>query len=192
MTTLEPAHAENREPRSRPFSLLDIMAIVAATAMGLAPAKGSLAAVTVARISNPARMIDLQMVVLPVLIAWSVLGLVLFVCRHGSSLRYLLNRPRFLMCLAALLSTLSVLVTLSLPCQLQYPASSVSNFVNTLTTLSHDTGLLVAGVWVGTVFTTTPRREFDWADRFGRIVGVGWVGLLLQSLCIPTVSYLCK
>jgi hypothetical protein len=192
-------------PRCRPFTVLDAMILVAATAGGLAlirvledphdwwdwrdifhPGSRSISAIfdsinsALLKIVEPAWMLTLALACLHFRKPWP-------------KPRRLAREPGFVACGAVLIaSALRVLGALlgSLELAASQPGArtDVGIFATAWETTAGDTwpwlGLTVASVWGLLVVTQTLRPQRNWIDRAGRILGGYWLAISFANAVV--------
>jgi hypothetical protein len=162
---------------ARKLTLADIMLLVAATAIGLAFTRslghlppGSLHQVALAS---------------PVLAAWSVAMLVLRLRQPRPRLSRLVKQPGAIACgLATLLVLTGGGILLVTAASGAAPRGSRVGWGGTywapwwagpMHRLSITIGAAIVGAWVSEALGRRRRPEASWIDRFGRVLGAGWV-----------------
>ncbi len=183
----QPSTTTDRPRGRRRFTLLDALALIAATALGLAPMRGEIAfrgAQPLARIPNARALAFLTMsieAVGPLLASWTLAALALRLRSPRPSLRRLTRQPGFAANAAVILCLLTELV-LVVVSMLAHPAQRlpfVTTMARTLGVSSHMAASGVAGAWLVLALGGLWRPEPSWIDRLGRFLGGSWLGLFL-------------
>lgn len=172
-------------PTRRSITLLDVLALIGATAVGLALLRVSISGIRDRPPSRAAgaltqvRITAGQTYASCFLAPWS-LALAALNLRgpRASSLR-VARGPGFIACAAA---TTGVALYVAL-CSLQF---AMGRLVLSPVALSRITGsfadsaaLMVAGAWMSLVLDTRWRTEPNWIGWAGRVVGIGWMAIYL-------------
>lgn len=168
------------EPARRPIFLSDLMALVAATAAGLAAGKVYLwhlprlgwQAETQARYAGLAA--------LPLLGAWSLALLALRARPPRRGLRDALRHPGTLALAAACVAAAARLAVLLVSSRLApgWRGLAASWWATALRELAAVGGLAVLTSWFVLAVAGRRRPGRDWIDRLATLVAVGWVAML--------------
>jgi hypothetical protein len=172
-------------PTERRFTLADGLALVAATAAGLALMRVAFGA-TLAMIlrditylpSRPEEVLDrvatlLLVLVMSCLATWTVAVALLVLRRPRPGLRRLVRRPGAMACLAAGVATLA-----NLAIYLAAEGSrlaEMSNWAGPILVSSILAGTAVASCWLTMAASGRWRAERAWLDRLGRALGFAWL-----------------
>jgi hypothetical protein len=160
----------------RPFTILDAMILVGASAVGLALARTIL--------DDALRMPHSPMwVARPItyfLFAWTIAFIPLRLRRPQPRLERLMLQPGMAACTAVfIVAAIDAIAWTTYEAQHwpRFAESTVSRFWRGE---SHHPGPVVAMTWLGLVLSRRWRPESSWLDRLGRTIGVLW---LLTLLC---------
>jgi hypothetical protein len=188
----------------RPFSLLDAMVLVAATAVGLGAARGmhdilrDATDMDTPRLADPVGRSLLEAarwsaLGYPLIVAWTLaLVLLLFLSRRfRPSFKSLLERPGPTACAAAAMAlaiqTINV-ITLAVVLMANngtvFPSAVTARFLVLAVTpyLGVNLGmprLAVTVAWTGLALSGRWQPEPNWLDRAGRLIGLAWVVLMV-------------
>ena len=169
----------------RRFTLLDVMILVAATAVGIAAARGYLGAEGRACVwTNPSW--DFYRVRIaaaaPCLTAW---GLALLGLRLGTPrrrLRRLIWQPGFSACLAEMVGVASALLRSALPPYQMMTQDQQDIWILMLVVkLAPSVVPAIATTWLLILLGGRWRRRSDWIDGAGRMLGLAWFVMFLAS-----------
>ncbi len=188
-------------PRCRPFTVLDAMILVAATAVGLWGGNlvwfvlgtnweslfGDLGDVRNFGYIH-ACLTGIAFAAMPVMWVWTLTMPLLGLRRPRPTLRRLCRQPGFAACVAVFITTtiiaLSCLASEAHSLKPNYRARLETELVNNLgwDFVTAPFGFVVAGVWVLFALGKMSRRDPGWFDRTGRVLGAYWVVELVLSL----------
>jgi hypothetical protein len=190
---------EAEATETRRFGLADLMILVVGTAVGLAPLKTNWNALKDPQIW-PLRgwgvaayeKTNLFLAcVSPMLLSLTIASLVLAARRPRLPLGRMARRPGFVLCLAPL-AGFAHAATITLagyleyrqgldPQARQYDDIWVGGQYLARVTGPQNAGMATLGAWVAVVCCGLPWRAADWRDRLGRVMGAGWLVLLLAT-----------
>jgi hypothetical protein len=180
--------------RHRRLSLLDTMVMIAATALGILPARWTFGQHQETKFSNAAQRVVYAAndFLPPLLVAWSLAGLILGLVRHRLSRRALARHPGFVACLIAFLLTVYSVATSFMSRAVRTPDQIGQHYLNLHFTLSDDVGPAIAGAWlvqalIGCRFFRSTGVEF-----LGCLVGLGWVGMFFVTTMLPWLTILAE
>lgn len=180
------AHGEVRR-----FTLVDAMALIAATAAGLTIFRGNPMAVFVHLPDTWSLKAGLERVVywvaaaVPCIVMWMLALLILRLRRPRPRLRCVARQPGAVACLAAVM-VVAVGSATATPARItsaiqqdgwrdfQLHWSIYLTFINLQTCVSY----AVAASWSTLALGGFWRPERSWIDRAGRVLGVFWVGVI--------------
>lgn len=189
MQSVDDPIANEAPARCRPFTVLDAMVLVAATAVGLA---GCLHLYGL-RLPGCPSVLARE---LPMLTSWTVALVGLRLRKPRPERRLMLSQPGAAACATVLLFLaltpvvgvlswgIKALLSAYTPLQ---PRGWV--WSGTLILLGSGTcGAVVAGAWLVLAVSGLRRPEPGWLDRLGRIAGVCWVAhlVIIAGLVFPT------
>jgi hypothetical protein len=185
----------------RRFTLLDAMVVILALAAGLGVLKhqiGLISWIGVQTLFERFRAwsqrdysklailaIELTM---PMALATTIAVLVLRLRQPRPRWRRLTRQPGFVACLAA--SSTSAFAGFAGLLNIAFqPAGFIVNFTDPFGIFGMALGgLAVALLWVVFSLAGLWRPEPSWIDRAGRVVGVGWIGMLVASWTVLIVE----
>jgi hypothetical protein len=163
-----------RRRRCRRLTILDVMILVAGSALGFALARTLVSDSTSLRIllSRPAPffLLGLTLAYLPIRLK-----------QPRPPLRRLIVQPGMAACLAV--SIVVVIDAISWGIfWARLKSGDATNMVARFWRLSHEhPGPAVLAVWLGLILSRRWRPEPGWIDRFGRLIGVLWLLTLLSD-----------
>jgi hypothetical protein len=171
----------------RRITLLDLLTLIAATAVGLAllrisikgmqdwPTAVSAGALAASRIGAG------QTYASCLLAPWSLALLALDLRGSRTSPRRAARGPGFIACAAATAGVALYLVACSIQFatgRLSLSPAAVSRITGVFDTYA---ALVVAGAWLSLVLDSRWRAETNWIGWAGRVVGIGWIGCHLLT-----------
>jgi magnesium-transporting ATPase (P-type) len=182
--------------RYRPFNLVDGMFLIAATAIGIAPIRFTISLQRQMAIGGGRghRHVFQSYVfaacefLTPLLIAWSIAGLILYFRRPFSSCRELSRQPGFVACLLVVIVTLYYLITVAVPRLLPDATDVGATWVSLARLFPRQVGLAVGAGWLVIGLQRRWVRGETWADRFGCLIGWCWIGSFLVVTMYPLVT----
>src|SRR5262245_19496633 len=175
--------------RQRRFGLLDLMIVIAAIALGLAPfgmLERGLDRV-LGRSPGQYRITRFGTYAVPPLAALTLAALVRSLIPPRPPLRRLARRPGFLACAAAV-ACLAVIGTAEVGWGLskRFPPQVWDTQIAFLVRgLADPVGGMVAGAWLSLVLRGAWRGGEDPSDRLGQALGVGWIIVLVLHCFRP-------
>jgi hypothetical protein len=174
-------------PTRRKVTLLDLVTLIAATAVGLALLRVSIDGMEDRLLARSrgaliqSRITTGRTYASCFLAPWSVALLVLKLRAPRASSQRIEKEPGFIACVAAT-SGVALYVIL---CIIQF-AMTMGKLRFTPVAISRITGsldnyaaLMVTGAWLSLVLDSRWRSETDWVGSAGRIVGISWIGVFL-------------
>lgn len=169
------------------LSLLDAMVMIAATALGILPARWTLGEHQKTKFSNLAQRVVYAAndFLPPVLVAWSVAVLILGLVGHRLSRRAIARRPGFIACLTAVLFTVYAVAVSFMFRVLQDPEQIGQHYLNLLFTLSNYVGPSIAGAWLVHALIGSRFFRATGVELMGCLVGLGWVGMFFITTMLP-------
>jgi hypothetical protein len=174
-------------PPRRRFTMLDILVLVAATAVGLASARWYPAVEGLRTSTRPlndriANAVYLASnVTVPLLLAWSVADLILCLRGPRPPIRRLARQPG---AIAALVATAVGVFDLAVVIAgvASHPGHTMT-FVARVRIMASNAPMVIApgvfGAWMTLALCGLWRPDRSWLDRFGRVLGLAWIGLSL-------------
>jgi hypothetical protein len=183
----------------RPFTLRDAMLLIAATAIGLGAARGchdpfwSRSNRTVEIGSFDAIALEVSrwiLVALPMAWAWTVALLVIGLQGPRAGLRPRISLPGSAACGAATIALvidatnlLAILTAVALQEGIVWDQDIAAFLYDGMIELSipgiGSPGIAVTVAWVTLAVTGRWQPEPSWIDRAGRLMGLGWIGLMM-------------
>ncbi len=165
-------------------TLLDLLVLIAATALGLALVRISIRGFAARPPSRTAtqtvRSITMAETYASCLLApWSLVLLALSLWRPKISFRRMARGPGFMACAAATAGValyLAVCSTQVAMGRLSLEPATISRITASFATYAP---LMVAGAWLSVVLGSRWRAETSWVGWAGRGLGIGWIGLFL-------------
>jgi hypothetical protein len=170
----------------RRITLLDLLILVAATAVGLALLRVCMSVLTTETLSNqPGALIRSYIIraesyAVALLAPWSVALLVLSLRRPRLPFARLARGPGFIACAAAT-SGMAIHLTLCLAQFLRIgrPTLNAVSAWSITHEFVNNASMMIAGSWLTLALGARWRRETNWVGWAGRILGLGWIGLFL-------------
>jgi hypothetical protein len=169
----------------RRITLLDLLVLIAATAVGLVLLRVSMKGMEarpVARYSGAlaaSYITTIQTYTSCLMAPWSLALLGLNLRQPRASFRRIARGPGFVACVTA---TAGVALYLTV-CLAQYSRGKLAfgpAAVSRITgTFHNQAALMVAGGWLALALGSRWRAETSWPGRGGLALGVGWIGLFL-------------
>ncbi len=177
------------EPRlARRFSLLDAMALVAATAVGLALHRAFWSeAPPFVQARDPRGILLRVMIFLtPLAAMWTAAVLALSTRPRQRRWRRVFLRPGAAVCCAAVSALVVGIAVLGFGLGAGSPYFLISSLM--LFGLPTTAGATVVSTWILLILVQGYRPSADWADRLGRLLGLywmAWLPILAWSLVGP-------
>jgi hypothetical protein len=167
------------------ITLLDLLVLTAATALGLALMRAAIDGIQGRSLARSAgaliqsRMTAGQTYASCLLAPWSLALLALNLRAPRAPSQPVARGPGFVACVVA---TTGVALYIAL-CSLQFAMGKLLLSPEALSRIAgvfHNyAGLMVAGAWLSLVLESRWRSETNWIGWAGRIVGIGWIGVFL-------------
>jgi hypothetical protein len=184
-----------RNTSERPFTIVDAMILIAATAVGLGVIRDWTAPVftyvlRTHEVPSPSGLLMIaELTLVPILFYWTIAVVGIRLRRPRPSLRRLGRQPGLVACLAVILATL---ISFSIG---RYPVlfsgkAQPGELSSLLMNLSppHMVAPGVAVAWMVLAVSSRWRPDPGWIDRLGRSVGFAWLALLM-ILIVRTMLY---
>lgn len=173
--------------RRRRLSLLDTMVMIAATSLGILPARWTLDQHRTTKFSNVGQRVvySANDFLPPILVAWSLAGLVHGLAGHRLSRRAIARRPGFMACLTAVLFTVYAVTVSFMFRVLQDPDQIGQHYLNLLFTLSSYVGPSIAGAWLVHALLGSRFFRATGVELMGCLVGLGWIGMFFITTMLP-------
>lgn len=187
--------------RSRHFNLLDIAALIGATAVGLCAIRPFLADFVtapkvlengrwVSRWWDPIVLLNRAVILEVMLMAWSLAWVVLQLRQPRPTLRRLIRQPSFVAtCSAAVVIVVCGPITAAvLALRPTPPGSAVEywmQFETWSSLVSLQSGAAVAAGWTLLALGRHFRRDAGWLEWIGRALGFIWVAMIAANLILP-------
>jgi hypothetical protein len=175
--------------RQRRFGLLDLMVVIAAIALGLAPFR--MLERGLDQVLGPSldqgRITRFETYAVPPLAALTLAALARSLIPPRPPLRRLARRPGFLACAAAV-ACLAVIGTAELGWEVSKrgpPQFRDTHIAFMVGGLANPVGGTVAGAWLSLVLRGAWRGREAPSDRLGQALGVGWISLLVLGCFRP-------
>jgi hypothetical protein len=171
------------EPRRRRLRLLDLMILIFAIALGIAPLPLLMKSMNLAQYGAAKTLVGrVRSYAAPPLAALTIASLGIAMCPPRPPFRRLVRRPGFMACATAITCLIVVgpIETAgSLNLLLRGAFSPGFNVWDThlaflAGSLTYPVGLMVAGAWLCMALNRRWRTG-DWVDRLGQLIGVGWI-----------------
>jgi hypothetical protein len=172
-------------PTRRIVTLLDLLTLIAATAVGLALLRVSIAGMQDRPLARSAgaliqsRITTGQTYASCFLAPWSVALLALTIRAHRASFQQVERGPGFIACAAATCGVALYAALCSVQLTMGKLLLSPLAFSRITGALDNYAALMVAGAWLSMVLDSRWRSETDWIGWSGRIVGISWIGVFL-------------
>jgi hypothetical protein len=168
--------AIDRPPPS--FRLLDILLVVAATAMGLAGLRIASDFDSAGYVLWWRMNVDgLAVISCPILVAWTLLVLFYKILNPSPSRRAAIGEPGFVACFAALIALIDASTEFAFSIRNDrggsFPASMYYLFA--CAKMIENAGWLILGSWMALSLAGRLRPGLTWLDRFGCLVGLCWL-----------------
>jgi hypothetical protein len=194
-------------PRRRPFTVLDAMVLVAATAVGLAVMRSDPNSILY-RIApairshvRPDEHIHVKLYLItgdilefqPLLLVWTYAALILRLRGPRPGIRRLARQPGFAALLTAVVCSAYAWLDglthgiweLANPDHKGHPLEDLTGSLSQLFDGVWDLGAAVSAVWAFMALGQICRREPSWIDRLGRILGGGWIAATALRIAWP-------
>ncbi len=181
------SRAERREPRPRRLTLLDVMIVVASTALGLAGARAIYPTMEPPKVKYLAWSFEGPPTVL--VASWSLALLVLRAISPRPPRRRVVRQPGWLACASG-----SSAILLGMACHGAFnavhsePQAGMWAIAGLWSVAIRLAPAFVIGAWAGLLLDGRWSNERSWIDRAGRLVGAYWVAAFAWSLLVPVLS----
>jgi hypothetical protein len=172
-------------PTRRGITLLDLLTLIAATAVGLALLRISISGIRDRPLARSAgaliqsRITAGETYAACFLAPWSLALLALNLRGPRASSHRVAWGPGFIACAAA---TTGVALYVAL-CSMQFAMGklwlSPAALSRIMGVFDHYSAPMVAGAWLSLVLDSRWRTETNWIGWAGRVVGIGWIGIFL-------------
>jgi hypothetical protein len=170
------------EPRRR-LSLLDLMILIFAIAIGIGPLPVFMKTMNLAQYSAAKTLVGrLRSYAAPPLAALTIASLVIVLRQPRPPFRRLVRRPGFMACATAVTCFIVVCPIESAGSLYLLARGAFSPGYDVWNThlallagsLTYPVGLMVAGAWLCMALNRRWRTG-DWTDRLGQLIGIGWI-----------------
>jgi hypothetical protein len=165
-----------RRRRCRPFTILDAMILVGASAVGLALARTILKDA----LMMPRSPMWVARPITYFLLSWTLAFIPLRLRRPRPPLHRLMDQPGMAACCAVAIVTAIDVISRAIYVLLLEPPHAREMLARYWRGNSQHLGPAVAVTWLGLFLSRRWRPEPGWLDRIGRVIGVFW---LLTLLC---------
>ncbi len=169
----------------RRITLLDLLILIAATALGLALLRICMSGLRAQTLSRRPGSLAISYITAAetyasaLMAPWSVALLVLSLREPRPPVHRLARRQGFIACAApttGLVLCLTLHLTQSAMVKLTLDAGSIWRITDTFAIYA---SLMVGGAWLAFSLGARWRNETNWVGWAGRILGIGWISLLL-------------